>query len=237
MDTKALQSASNTQYRVNGEMIEFGDRQITAREALNKAHLTPATEYQLILVRDGRTKLVPTDEDIDLKKEAGGFLRAFRSDRAFAFTVEEIGQVWGDEVMDVDEFLSIWSAPPDRDWVLEREDQPDVILRSGGTLAFGPKGVEDIVSRPHHGAEKITVAVFTTSGTFPAQGVLRVKTSTVISDVLVQAAASLSLADTSGWVVSVNGQTVNQSQTFEQAGLHGDVELEWGAPEGGGGDA
>ncbi|MGO4569974.1 hypothetical protein AB4Z52_34325 [Rhizobium sp. 2YAF20] len=237
MDTSALQSANNTQYRVNGQMIEFDDHKISGREALNKAHLIPATEFQLILVRDARTKLITTDDEIDFKKEGGGLLRAFRSDRAFSFTVEEIGQVWGEERMDVDEFLSIWSAPSGSEWVLERSDQPDVILRSGGTISFGPKGVEDIVSRPNHGFEKVTVAVFTTSGTFPGQGVLRVKTSTAISAILVQAASALHLADTSGWIVTVNGQTINQSQTFEQAGLHGDVELEWGAPEGGGGDA
>lgn len=236
MDTQQAHSR-DTEYQINDRVIDFGDRKLTIREMLTKALLTPASEYQTVLVRDHRTKLLTGDDEFDLKKEAGGFLRAFRSDRAFSFTVDEVGQVWGEETMDVDEFLTIWAAPNGHDWVLEKSDEPDIILRAGGTIAFGPKGVEDIVSRPYPNAQKIAVTVFTTAGTFPAQGALRVPASTVIAHVLAKAAKALSLADTSAWVVTRDGVEITPSQTFEQAGLHGEIELEWGAPEGGGGNA
>jgi hypothetical protein len=237
MDTQQAHASRDTEYHVNDCVIDFGDRKLTIREMLTKANLTPASEYQAVLVRDRRTKLLTSDDELDLKKEAGGLLRAFRSDRAFSFTVDEVGQVWGEETMDVDEFLTIWAVPNGHDWVLEKSDEPDIVLRAGGTIAFGPEGVEDIISRPRQNAEKIAVTIFTTSGSYPAQGALRVPPSTVIAHVLAKAAKALSLADTSTWVVTRDGMEIAPSQTFEQAGLHGEVELEWGAPEGGGGNA
>ncbi|MEX2696686.1 hypothetical protein [Rhizobium mongolense] len=237
MDAQHTPTTREAEYLINGRLVDFGDCKVSAREALTKAHLTPASEYQLILVRDGRTKLFTSDDEIDLKKEALGLLRAFHSDRSFTFTVDEVGQVWGEETMEVDEFISIWAPPHAHDWVLEKSDEPDIVLRTGGTISFGPKGVEDIVSRPHHGAEKVAVTVFTTSGTYPSQGALRVRSSVLIADVLAKAAKALSLADTSAWIVTIDGTEIAPSQTFEQAGLHGEIELEWGAPEGGGGNA
>ncbi|ASP73340.1 hypothetical protein CDO28_18510 [Sinorhizobium meliloti] len=237
MDAQHTPTTRETEYLINDRVIDFGDCKVSAREALTKADLIPTSEYQLILVRDGRTKLFTSDDEIDLKKEAGGFLRAFRSDRSFSFTVDEVAQVWGEEAMEVEEFMSIWTPPQGHDWVLEQAEEPDIVLRTGGTISFGPKGVEDIISRPHHSPEKVAVTVFTTSGTYPSQGALRVRTSVMIADVLAKAAEALSLADTSTWIVTIDGTQIAPSQTFEQAGLHGEVELEWGAPEGGGGNA
>jgi hypothetical protein len=235
MDTHTGKTTKNTEFLLNGHLFDFGDKKITGREALTKAQLTPASEFQLILVNSGRTRLVMLDDELDLKKEAGGLLRAARSDRNYSFTVEEVGQVWCEEHMSVDEFLKIWPAPDDSEWVLERTDEEDIVLRAGGNISFGPSGVEDVVSRRRPGNEKIAVAVFTTSGTYPAQGVVRVKTSVVITTMLDKAARALRLADTNNWVVTVDGKDVNASLTFEQAGFHGEVELEWGPREGGGG--
>lgn len=225
------------EYPVNGTLVRFDDHLVTGREVLTAVGLVPASEHQLILVHNRRTHLIGTDDSIDLKKEEGGMLRAFPSDRTYAFTVEEVGQVWGTAELEVDELLSIWEPPAGKDWVLERDDQPDIVLRSGGTVTFEPKGVEDIVSRPHHGNEKLLVTVFTTSGTFPAQGALRVAASEVIADILARAAHKLHLTQTGGWVAQVGGVDIHPQQTFAQAGLSGEVDIEWGEREGGGGDA
>jgi hypothetical protein len=225
------------EYPVNGVPVRFDDRVITGREALTAIGLVPASEHQLILVRDRRTHLIGADDTIDLRKEEGGMLRAFPSDRAFAFTVEEVSQVWGTAELEVDELLSIWEPPVGKDWVLERDDQPDVVLRPGGTVTFEPKGVEDIVSRPHHRTDKLLVTVFTTSGTFPAQGALRVEAREVIANILARAAHKLHLTQTEGWVAQVDGVDIDPQQTFAQAGLAGEVDIEWGEREGGGGNA
>lgn len=220
---------------VNGRVVEFEDFVIKGRESLNAVNLVPATEHQLILIRNRRTRLIGADDSIDLRKEAGARLRAFASDRAFSFTVEEIAQVWGAGEMEVDEFLAIWEPPAGRDWVLERDAEPDVVLRAGASLVFETDGVEDIVSRPHHGSDKILVTVITTSGIFPTQGAVRAKADDRIIEMLERAARKLRITDTTDWVVQVGGNDVDPQLTYAQAGLAGEVDIEWGAREGGGG--
>ncbi|MGE3513191.1 MAG: hypothetical protein AB7N65_30390 [Vicinamibacterales bacterium] len=226
---------SGINYPVNGIDVTFPDDIVTGREALTRSGNTPASEHQLILVRDRRTHLIGTDEEIDLKKEKGGALRAFLSDRNYGFTVDEVGQVWGADEMEVDEFLSIWPPRDGHHWVLEREDEPDTVLVPGGVLSFGETGVEDVVSRKvaHH--DKVLVTVVTTAGTFPAEGAKRYPASTPISEVLADAARKLNITDTETWLVTVAGRDVTVTLTFAQAGLSGEVALEWGPREGGGG--
>lgn len=232
---KAQTAAKVHAYTVNGQIAYFDDNEIKGRDVLNALGFVPASEYQLILIKDKRSRLIGTDDTINLKKEAGGVLRAFRSDRTFSFTIDEISQLWGVAEMEVDEFFHHWPAPAGKEWLLEREDEPDTVLRTGGTLNFEPDGVEDIVSRPVLVANKVFVTVFTTSGTFPAQGADKVNASELISIVLARAAKKLKLTDTTGWVVQVGGNDVDPAMTFAQANLSGNVDLEWGAREGGGG--
>lgn len=222
-------------YPVNGSDVEFSDFVVTGREALTHSGKVPASEYQLILVHDRRTRLVGTDDEIDFERKRGGALRAFLSDRSFAFTVDEVGQVWGAEDMEVDEFLSIWPPREGHHWILERDDEPDTVLVPGGLLSFGPRGVEDVVSRKDEHPDKVLVTVVTTAGTFPAEGAKRYPASTAIADVLADAARKLHITGTETWVVMVGGRDISPTQTFAQAGLSGEVALEWGAREGGGG--
>ncbi len=59
-------------YPVNGQEVLFPDRVITGREALTKSGHVPASEYQLILVRDGRTHLsIPTTISTSRFRRAG----------------------------------------------------------------------------------------------------------------------------------------------------------------------
>ncbi|HQS17735.1 hypothetical protein [Reyranella sp.] len=235
MEEVMARHTRSSDYPVNGTDVAFPDHIITGREALTRSGNVPASEYQLILVRDRRTHLIGTDDELDLKKERGGALRAFLSDRSYGFTVDEVGQVWGAEDMEVDEFLSIWPPRDGHHWVLEREDEPDTVLVPSGLLSFGPNGVEDIVSRKDTHPDKVLVTVVTTAGTFPAEGAKRYSASTPIADVLADAARKLSITDTETWIVTVAGSDVNPTLTFAQAGLSGEVALEWGAREGGGG--
>jgi hypothetical protein len=225
----------HVEYPVNGVTVRFDDPIVTGREVLNAAGLMPASEHQLILVRGGRTRLVGTDDKIDLRAEVGGQLRAFLSDRSFSFTVAEIGEVWGVGEMEVDEFLPIWVPPEGHHWVLERADEPDTILRHGGVISFEPGGVEHIVAQPHHGPDKVLVVVVTTAGLFPAEGANRYPVTEIIANVLARAAKKLEIADTADWTVTVGGRDIDAALSFAQAGLTGEIDLEWGAPEGGGG--
>lgn len=218
---------------LNNTPIRFGDARITGRQALVEAALTPPSEHQLILVRDGRTHLIGIDDEIDLRQ--GGALRAFPGDRAFSFTTDEIGQVWGTSTMAVDELQAILMLPDHRELVLERDDAPDIILLPGGMLSFEPGGVEDIISRPRQAGAFVLVTVFTTSGTFPAEGAARIPASTTIAEVLARAARKLGLTDTATWVASVDGRALVVTGSLAENGLKGTVEIEWNPPEGGGG--
>ncbi len=223
-------------FPVNGVEIDFDHRVVTGREVLTLSNKVPASEYQLILVRNERTKLVSTDEEIDLQEDEGGEFRAFESDRSFSFTVNEVGEIWGREDMEVHEFFRIWPPRPGQHWVLERNDTPDTILTDGGLLSFGPAGVEHVVSRKDLHPDSVLVVVVTTAGVYPAEGAARYPASTPIATVLASAKAKLHIpAVPPDWVVSVNGIDLNPNQSFQQAHLSGKVTIEWGAREGGGG--
>jgi hypothetical protein len=221
---------------VNGQVYETDDAEQTGRELLTLAGLAPASEYQLILIRNHRTHLIGLDDKIDLKAEKGRGFRAFEGDRSYSWTLDEIGQVWGAPTLDVDELISLFEIRPDKELVLERDDEPDVVLRSGGVISFEEKGAEHIVTR-HKKPEFVLVTVFTTAGIFPAQGAVRARPDELVSTVLERAAKKLDLKDTATWVVTVDGRTINSTMTFAQNGLTGEVELDWSPPEGGGGRA
>lgn len=220
---------------VNGTVVRFDDDEVTGREILTKAGLVPASEHQLILIRGGRTRLVGTDDKVDLAVGDGSAFRGFRSDRTFSFTMDEVGQVWGSACIEVDELLSIMHVPEGRDLVLEREDEPDRVLRPGGTVSFEARGVEHIVSRPATHQDFVLATVFTTSGVFPAEGALRLPASAPVAEVLARAARKLELGDTATWVTTVGNRDIDASASFAQNGLSGEVEIEWGPREGGGG--
>lgn len=222
------------EFPVNGEILKLG-AVFEVRDALVAAGLTPPSEHQTILVETGRTHLLEAEDKVVVADHPQGALRVFPSGEDYGFTVDEISQVWGTEQIETDEFYSIWAPPAGHDWVLEREDEPDVVIRPNGTLSFGPKGVEHVVSRPHHGHDKVLVTVLTLSGIYPPGGAVRVDASERIVDVLDRAAKALHLTDTSGWILSVGSRDLDPSLTFAAAGLAGTVELDWMPREGGGG--
>lgn len=222
---------------LNGSTYENDDPVVSGRDILGLGSFAPATEYVLIEIREGRTHLVGPDDKVDLKAHTGARFWCAPGDRAFAFTFDEIGQVWCEEAIEVNDLAAIFTVPKDKEMVLERDDQPDVILRPDGVVSFGPAGVEDIVTRQRRDHEYVTVTIFATAGVFPAEGALRTKADTLVSDVLERAARKLHLTDTAAWVVSIDGRDISPGLSFAQNGLSGHVDLDWLPPEGGGGDA
>lgn len=218
-------------YEVNGQDVPLRDPTPTARDLLLGAGRKPPSEHQLISVDGGRTRHCPHEDNLP---DGARRFRAFEGDRLFAFTVDEVSQVWGEDTAAVSELLEIFGVADDHELVQEREGQPDVVLAADGEVEFGPKGVEDLVTRRRR-HDKILVAVLTTAGVFPSEGNLRVEPATLISEVLERAARRLGLTGTEGWVVTADGRDLDPNQTFSQNGLSGTVTLNWHAPEGGGG--
>lgn len=222
-------------YFLNDAPVTSRDSIVTGQEVLTCGGLKPPSDYRLILAAAGRTQLVELDAEIDLRDHVDPHFYALQSDRVYSFTVDEIDQVWGSETIPVDRLVRLVDMPPDRELVLERAGEPDIVLSSGGTVSLAGKAVEHLRTRPKVSHEFVEVTVFTTSGTFPEEGALRVPPVTVVKQVLARAAAKLGLTDTTDWVVTVGGRDINPDRSFTQNGLADRVELEWGPREGGGG--
>lgn len=88
---------------------------------------------------------------------------------------------------------------------------------------------------PEHGSKEINVRVLTTSGTYPIKGHERVPVIEQIREILKRAASALKIVDFSTWVVKVDGKPVSPDATYASLGLRGEVKLDWGPTEGGGG--
>lgn len=100
------------------------------------------------------------------------------------------------------------------------------------------ENVEGAVGAHHHGnpnSRMIEVAVYTTSGAFPEHGHRMAKGTDLVNEILSKAAKALHLADTSGWVATVDGQEIDTSKSYVENNLAGTVTIHWGPREGGGG--
>lgn len=88
-----------------------------------------------------------------------------------------------------------------------------------------------------HGQDdkKIGVAIATTSGFYPETGFIQVPANQKIEVELRKAAKALNLTDTSNWVTKVEGRTIEPNQSYAENQLSGEVEIDWGPREGGGG--
>jgi|ERR1043166_4001359 hypothetical protein len=84
--------------------------------------------------------------------------------------------------------------------------------------------------------QHIEVAVITTSGTWPQEGFDSVPIHQPIKVQLQQAAKKLKIADTTGWVATVGGRELNVEQNYLENQLSGQVQIDYGPREGGGGN-
>lgn len=83
----------------------------------------------------------------------------------------------------------------------------------------------------------VQVAVVTTGGSYPDEGFTKAPSKQKIRIFLAEAARNLKIADVSNWVARVNGKEIDPEKSYEENGLTGDLEIDYGPREGGGGDA
>jgi len=83
----------------------------------------------------------------------------------------------------------------------------------------------------------VEVSVVTTSGSYPAHGFERVPKHQKVRVLLDKTAAHLGLADTGGWIATVNGKEIKVELNYIDNGLSDQVEIDFGPREGGGGNA
>jgi len=88
-------------------------------------------------------------------------------------------------------------------------------------------------------SEHVGVSVSTTAGFYPAEGFNQVPANQRVEVDLDKAKDALKIKDTTGWVATVTlpsgKREINIAQSYRENGLSGDVEIDWGPSEGGGG--
>lgn len=81
----------------------------------------------------------------------------------------------------------------------------------------------------------VQVAVVTTSGSWPAEGFDKTPSHQKVKVVLKKAADHLKIVSTENWVAKVNGREINPDLSFEENLLTGEITIDYGPREGGGG--
>ena len=84
--------------------------------------------------------------------------------------------------------------------------------------------------------QHIEVVVITTSGTWPEEGFDDVPVHQPVKVQLQQAAKKLKIADTTGWVAKVGSRELDIEKNYLENQLSGQVEIDYGPREGGGGN-
>lgn len=81
----------------------------------------------------------------------------------------------------------------------------------------------------------VQVAVITTSGSVPKVGFEKVPNHQKIKVFLEQAAKELKLVSTEKWIAKVDNKELRIEDTYLENGLSGEVSIDYGPREGGGG--
>jgi hypothetical protein len=83
----------------------------------------------------------------------------------------------------------------------------------------------------HH----VEVQVVTTSGTFPEHGTDRNSINQPVRVVLDRAQKKLDITNASDWLATVGGHEIDPAKSYAANHLSGQVKIDWGPREGGGG--
>jgi hypothetical protein len=83
----------------------------------------------------------------------------------------------------------------------------------------------------------VEVRVVTTSGTYPTHGFEKTPSHQPVRQVLKEAVRELKIRDTQGWIALAIGREIDPDKSYEGNSLKGEVVIDYGPKEGGGGDA
>jgi len=86
-----------------------------------------------------------------------------------------------------------------------------------------------------HPEPRIEVQIVTTSGKYPEHGFDTVSAHQKIRVELEKAVKKLHIADTTGWIATVEDRELKIEESYPDNGLTGKVSIDYGPNEGGGG--
>lgn len=170
--------AGSFHYRINGRVIAICDCKVTGRELLATAGFDPAPDYILIRIVDHGTRSIGLDVAVELGCGVPLVFRAFRSDRAFNFMLDERGCEWGAPKIAEQELREIGDIPESKILMIERKHEPDLEIEEGQYVSLEEKCIERIRSETavvlvylDHIEKKIARGTYTTEELGTALGV------------------------------------------------------------------
>lgn len=127
---------------------------------------------------------------------------------------------------------------------LEAGQVEEAIEQAAGESSAAEAAAEETSNEDkHRGKDEhpdqnfVEVAVVTTAGFFPDEGFMKVPQHQQVRIVLAEADRKLQITDTNGWVARVHSKEIDPAKTYKENGLTGQVEIDFGPREGGGGNA
>jgi hypothetical protein len=138
-----------------------------------------------------------------------------------------------EQLLDQIQAADVAASGTDEDIILLVEDREVVCRRHQKIHEFGIKHGHHVhLKKQHH----IKVSVLTTSGIWPPEGFAIVSIHQLVKIQLHHAAKKLKITNTTGWKATVGTKELNIEQNYQANGLSGEVEINFGPREGGGGN-
>lgn len=131
---------------INGKRLSTGDPVTEGRKLLHLGGYDPVDEHVLIQILRPGARSIGLDEEVRLDEPGREEFRAFASDRTFSFTIDEVGYEWGVAKITGAELRDISGVADGKVLLLEREDEPDVIIEDDAVVDLAARGTEHIRS-------------------------------------------------------------------------------------------
>lgn len=126
------------------------DRTPTGLQLAEAAGFKPSQQATVLhFLPDGELEDIRPDETVALASEEERFI-IVESDRSFRFTVDGERFDWPVRVISGGTVRKLGQVPPERELLLDREDQPDRVIGLHDLVDLGSPGVETFKSRKPH---------------------------------------------------------------------------------------
>jgi hypothetical protein len=129
---------------INDTAYKFQDPVPDVRQMLTKAEFVPADECILIQVFAHGARALGLDETVDLRLPGIETFFAFRSDRVYRFTLDGRGFEWGEAKISEPRLRQVGHVDDNSVIVLERDDEPDLVLKITDFVSLGHEGTEHL---------------------------------------------------------------------------------------------
>lgn len=127
--------------------LVFSDRHVEADQILREGGYNPTLDHRLVELTFPGTKSWDDDESIDLDAPEPRHFLVGKSDRLFAFAIDDIVHELPFEKMGEPHLRRMAVIGDDKVLVLAREGQPDRDLGPGNVVSFVGREVERLFSR------------------------------------------------------------------------------------------